>query len=84
LKTGCVILAGGKGRRLGREKAWVELGGKSLLQHAVSNLEFLNSEIVIVKAPECELPPVSAGFNSRWFRILSVARGHWPVYSRGW
>jgi len=63
LKTGCVILAGGKGRRLGREKAWVELDGKSLLQHAVSNLEFLNSEIVIVKAPEGELPPVSAGVN---------------------
>lgn len=65
MKTGCVILAGGKGRRLGREKAWVELGGKSLLQHAVSNLEFLNSEIVIVKAPEGELPPVSAGVNLR-------------------
>ena len=63
MKTGCVILAGGKGRRLGREKAWVELGGKSLLQHAVSNLEFLNSEIVIVKAPEGELPTVSAGVN---------------------
>ena len=65
MKTGCVILAGGKGRRLGREKAWVELGGKSLLQHAVSNLEFLNSEIVIVKAPEGELPTVSAGVNLR-------------------
>ena len=63
MKTGCVILAGGKGRRLGRKKAWVELGGKSLLQHAVSNLEFLNSEIVIVKALEGELPPVSAGVN---------------------
>jgi molybdopterin-guanine dinucleotide biosynthesis protein A len=63
LKTGCVILAGGKGRRLGREKAWVELGGKSLLQHAVSNLEFLDSEIVIVKAPDGELPLVSAGVN---------------------
>ena len=65
LKTGCIILAGGKGRRIGREKAWVELGGKSLLQHAVSNLEFLNSEIVIVKAPEGELPTVSAGVNLR-------------------
>jgi molybdopterin-guanine dinucleotide biosynthesis protein A len=63
LKTGCVILAGGEGRRLGREKAWVELGGKSLLQHAISNLEFLNSEIVIVKAPEGELPQVVAGVN---------------------
>jgi molybdopterin-guanine dinucleotide biosynthesis protein A len=63
LKTGCIILAGGKGRRLGREKAWVELGGSSLLQRAVSSLESLYSEIIIVKAPEGELPPVSAGVN---------------------
>jgi molybdopterin-guanine dinucleotide biosynthesis protein A len=63
MKTGCIILAGGKGRRLGREKAWVDLGGSSLLQRAVSNLEFLNSEIVIVKAPEGKLPPVLAGVN---------------------
>lgn len=65
MKTGCIILAGGKGRRLGREKAWVELGGSSLLQRAVWSLEFLNSEIVIVKAPEGELPPVSARVNLR-------------------
>lgn len=63
MKTGGIILAGGKGRRLGREKAWVELGGSSLIQRAVSNLEFLNSEIVIVKAPEGELPPISARVN---------------------
>jgi molybdopterin-guanine dinucleotide biosynthesis protein A len=63
LRTGCIILAGGQGRRLGREKAWVELGGKSLLQRAISNLEFLNSEIIIVKAPEGKLPPVSVGVN---------------------
>jgi molybdopterin-guanine dinucleotide biosynthesis protein A len=63
LKTGCIILAGGKGRRFGRDKTWVELKGKSLLQHAVSNVEFLGSEIIIVKAPEAEIPPVSAGVN---------------------
>jgi molybdenum cofactor guanylyltransferase len=64
-KIGCIILAGGKGSRLGREKAWVELEGKSLLQRAVSNVEFLNSEIIIVKAPNRELPPVSAEINIR-------------------
>lgn len=63
MKTGCIILAGGKGRRLGREKAWVELGGMSLLQRAASNLEFLNSEIVIVKATGQKLPHLSARVN---------------------
>lgn len=65
LKTGCIILAGGKGIRLGQEKAWVELGGISLLQRVVSNVEFLNSEVIIVKATEQELPLVSASINLR-------------------
>jgi molybdopterin-guanine dinucleotide biosynthesis protein A len=60
LKTGCIILAGGKGKRLGQEKSWVELGGNNLLQRAVFHLEFFNSEIIIVKAPEGKLPPVSS------------------------
>jgi Molybdopterin-guanine dinucleotide biosynthesis protein A len=64
-KVGCIILAGGKGSRLGREKAWVELEGKSLLQIAVSNVEFLDSEIIIVKAPNRELPPISSEINIR-------------------
>ena len=64
-KIGCIILAGGKGSRLGREKAWVELEGKSLLQIAVSNVEFLDSEIIIVKAPNRELPPISSEINIR-------------------
>jgi molybdopterin-guanine dinucleotide biosynthesis protein A len=60
LNIGCIILAGGKGRRFGRDKAWVELGGQSLLQRAVSNLEILNTEIIIVRAQEQELPLISA------------------------
>ncbi|MEI9479371.1 MAG: molybdenum cofactor guanylyltransferase [Deltaproteobacteria bacterium] len=63
MKTGCIILAGGKGRRLGQEKSWVEVGGSTLLQRAVSHLEFFNSEIIIVKAPEGKLPAVSSVVN---------------------
>jgi molybdopterin-guanine dinucleotide biosynthesis protein A len=63
LKTGGIILAGGKGTRLGMQKAWAELGGCTLLQRAVSNLEFLGSEIIIVKAPGAGLPPVSSCVN---------------------
>lgn len=61
LKTGGIILAGGKGTRLGMPKVWTELGGCTLLQRAVSNLEFLGSGIVIVKAPGAALPPVKSG-----------------------
>jgi molybdopterin-guanine dinucleotide biosynthesis protein A len=75
LKTGGIILAGGKGRRLGREKAWVELEGSGLLQRTVSNLEFLNSEIVIVKAPGAELPPLSSSVNLKIVQDSVTGKG---------
>ncbi len=61
MKIGSIILAGGKGERLGVQKSWAELGKVTLLQRAISNLEFLDSEIIIVKAPGAELPPVVTG-----------------------
>jgi molybdopterin-guanine dinucleotide biosynthesis protein A len=77
LKTGGIILAGGKSSRLGREKARVEIGGISLLQRAVSNLEFLQSEIIVVTAPESELPPVSAGVDLKV--VQDVVSGSGPL-----
>jgi molybdenum cofactor guanylyltransferase len=61
VKAGGIILAGGKGRRFGGDKAAVLLLGESLLQRAVSNLEFLKAEIVVVLAPGQSLPVLTAG-----------------------
>jgi molybdopterin-guanine dinucleotide biosynthesis protein A len=48
LDISCIVLAGGKGLRLGRYKALVEVDGESLLQRVVSRLSFLDSDIIIV------------------------------------
>jgi molybdopterin-guanine dinucleotide biosynthesis protein A len=52
-----VLLAGGKSRRMGRDKRWLEVGGRPLLRRALSVLEGLFQEILIVVAeplPELE------------------------------
>jgi molybdopterin-guanine dinucleotide biosynthesis protein A len=51
-----IILAGGKGRRLGQEKAWVELKGQTLLERGISRLGSLVSQIIVVSAPGQKLP----------------------------
>ena len=43
-----IILAGGKGLRLGRDKALETINGRDLLHRVVSRLSFLESDIVIV------------------------------------
>jgi len=51
LDIGCIVLAGGRGVRLGqRDKAQETVGNKSLLQRVVSSISFLNSEIIVVIA----------------------------------
>ena len=46
----CIVLAGGKGIRLGRNKVLESVGNRSLLQRVVNGINFLKSEIIIVTA----------------------------------
>ncbi len=50
MSVNSIVLAGGKGVRLGRNKVIETVGSRSLLQRAVLSLSFLKSEIVIVTA----------------------------------
>jgi len=56
LAISCIVLAGGKGIRLGRNKVTVNIGNKSLLQRVVSNLSFLDADIIVVTAKKEPLP----------------------------
>ncbi|MBI4187435.1 MAG: molybdenum cofactor guanylyltransferase [Chloroflexi bacterium] len=53
----CIILAGGKSLRLGRNKTLEVIGGKSLLERVVSGVSFLESDVIIVISPEHVLVP---------------------------
>ena len=50
LDISCIVLAGGKGLRLGRDKAVEVIGKRSLLQGVVSGLSLFDSDIIIVTA----------------------------------
>jgi molybdopterin-guanine dinucleotide biosynthesis protein A len=61
LSVNSIILAGGKGLRLGGDKALVVLDGENLLQRVISRLVFLNGSIVLVIA-EKQKPLEVAGY----------------------
>lgn len=48
VRTSGIILAGGASRRMGRAKAWIELGGKYFIARVMDALEQVCDEIVIV------------------------------------
>lgn len=51
-----VVLAGGGSRRMGRDKALIEVDGRSLLDHALARLDAVCGEVVIADAQRRYVP----------------------------
>ena len=58
--SSAIILAGGRSSRMGRAKALLEFDGTPLIAHLMRGLKDLFHDIVVVAAPEQELPPLAA------------------------
>jgi molybdopterin-guanine dinucleotide biosynthesis protein A len=52
------ILAGGRGRRIGGEKATVELGDRPLVEWSLRTLQAGLPEVIVVAKPTTRLPPL--------------------------
>jgi molybdopterin-guanine dinucleotide biosynthesis protein A len=68
LDIGCIVLAGGKGLRLGRDKFLEVVGGSNLLERVVSRLGSFNKDIIVVTA-DGKSPPQLTG--DAGFRIVT-------------
>lgn len=55
-----VILVGGKSSRMGRPKALLPFDGEPLIAHVVRKLASAFADIVVVAAPDQDLPPLPA------------------------
>lgn len=51
-----IVLCGGRSSRMGRPKAWLPFGDEVLLQRTVRILQEVVDQIVVVAAPDQELP----------------------------
>jgi molybdopterin-guanine dinucleotide biosynthesis protein A len=58
---GGIVLCGGQSRRMGRPKAWLPLGGELLLPRVVRLLGQAVAPVVVVAAPDQEVPPLPTG-----------------------
>jgi len=59
LDISCIVLAGGKGWRLGRDKALEVVDNRNLLQRVISQLSFFSRDIIIVTAKDRSLAQFS-------------------------
>ena len=61
MRIGGVVLCGGRSSRMGRAKALLPFGPEMMLQRVVRILREVVDPIVVVAAPDQELPPLPAG-----------------------
>jgi molybdopterin-guanine dinucleotide biosynthesis protein A len=75
MHTAGVILCGGQSSRMGRPKAWLPVGDETMLARVVRLLGEVLSPLVVVAAPEQELPPLA----SEIIVVRDPERGRGPV-----
>jgi molybdenum cofactor guanylyltransferase len=61
MTRGGIVLCGGKSSRMGTSKAWLPFGPETMLQRVVRRLAEAVTPIVVVAAPDQELPELPAG-----------------------
>jgi aldehyde:ferredoxin oxidoreductase len=60
MKVGGIVLCGGQSKRMGRPKAWLPFAGETMLARVVRLLGEVVDPVVVVAAPDQEVPPIPA------------------------
>src|SRR6202011_3129286 len=60
MNVGGIVLCGGQSQRMGRPKAWLPFAGEFMLPRVVRLLSEVVHPLVVVSAPEQEVPPLPA------------------------
>ncbi len=60
MNVGGIVLCGGQSKRMGRPKAWLTFAGEIMLPRVVRLLGEVVSPVVVVAAPDQEVPPLPA------------------------
>jgi len=71
-----IILAGGFGRRLGRDKATTEAGGRPLLHWSALAAAQVTNDIVVARRPDQQFPPLS---GVDWREIVDHRHDRGPL-----
>jgi molybdenum cofactor guanylyltransferase len=75
LQAGGIILCGGQSKRMGQPKAWLPFAGQNMLGRVIGLLSEAVNPIVIVAAPEQQIPPVPKGMQV----VRDEERGRGPL-----
>src|SRR6516162_8765549 len=74
-QIGGIVLCGGRSERMGRPKAWLPFGDELLLPRVVRLLRQAVDPVVVVAAPDQDVPPLPDGVAV----VRDEAKGRGPL-----
>jgi molybdopterin-guanine dinucleotide biosynthesis protein A len=75
LDVSCIILAGGKSTRLGRNKVAETIGTLNLIERVISVISSFNAEIIVVAANDSSLPQLNQYQRLKLIQDIYPGRG---------
>ncbi len=75
MDVSCIVLAGGRSTRLGRNKVVEKIGNQSLIERVISRLSDLESDIIIVAAKESSMPQLTNFHRLKQVNDIYPGRG---------
>jgi molybdopterin-guanine dinucleotide biosynthesis protein A len=73
-----ILLAGGRSRRMGRDKAALLMGGEPLVQRTARALSAVADEVVLVRGPHQSLPPLEC--DRPVVEVADLVEGEGPLF----
>ena len=70
MKLLAAIQAGGRSTRMGKDKAWLELAGRPLLEHGLAAAQPLADRLAVVISRDCSQPDKYAQLARKWRAAL--------------
>jgi molybdopterin-guanine dinucleotide biosynthesis protein A len=68
------ILAGGQSKRMGQDKFFLQLNGKTLIEHSIDKVKKHLQKVIIIKNLEFEIKDYDPFFNINTLENLEFAK----------
>jgi len=68
------ILAGGQSKRMGKDKLFLQLNGKTLIEHSIDKVKKHLQKVIIIKNLEFEIKDYDPFFNINTTKDLEFAK----------
>ncbi|HTY81475.1 MAG TPA: molybdenum cofactor guanylyltransferase [Dehalococcoidales bacterium] len=75
MNINCIVLAGGKSTRLGRDKVSEKIGDRSLLEQVINRIDPISKEIIIVTAKERAFAELAGRPNIKFITDIIPGQG---------